>query len=60
MNKYIAKKYKNGKYRNEHYKLEKMKNGIFFTRTLSSHLQIDWRRRRTTFTDNERILFALL
>ena len=52
MNKYIAKKYKSEKYRNEHYNLGKMKNDIFFTRTLSFHLHTDWRRRRITFTDD--------
>ena len=38
MNKQIVKKYKNGKCRNENYKLEGMENDIFSTHTLSFHL----------------------
>ena len=35
-------------------KLGKMKNDIFSTRTLSSHLQTDWRR-ITNFTDDGKV-----
>ena len=52
MNIYIAKKYTNEKWRNEHYKLGKMENEIFYTCTLSFHLHIDRRRRIMTFIDD--------